>query len=140
MNCIKEIESRQKEISDLQKQIGTYSKTREIYAEYNKIQSPKKRADFFEAHRADITLHQTAKNYFDGLGFSKNNPLPKIDALRKDWATLEAERQNLYHGYREAKQLRTDLVTAQSNTEWLLGINRKAPAQISGRENISHER
>ena len=101
---------------------------------------PIQRADFFEAHRADITLHQTAKKYFDGLGFSKNNPLPKIDALRKDWAMLEAERKNLYHGYREVKQLRTDLVTAQSNAEWLLGINRKAPVKISGRENISHER
>ena len=77
---------------------------------------------------------------FDLQSFSKNNPLPKIDALSKDWAALEAERKNLYHGYREAKQLRTELVTAQSNTEWLLGINRNAPAQISGRENISHER
>ena len=141
LNRIKEIESRQKEISELQKQMGTYGKTRDVYNQYIKSGRSKK---FFETHRADLTLHQAAKNHFDKLGYGKTNPLPKIDALKKDWATLEAEKKNLYRSYHELKGQRTELLTAKSNCEWLLGINRNAPAHsVDSREqrrNNSHDR
>ena len=142
LNRIKEIESHQKEISELQKKIGDYSKTRDIYNRYKKSGWNEK---FFEEHRTDLTLHQTAKNHFDKLGYSKNNPLPKIDALKQEWAVLEAEKKNLYRDYHELKDQRKELLTAKSNCEWLLGINRNAPARNaeldSGqRQKNSHER
>jgi hypothetical protein len=74
LNRIKEIESRQKEISELQKHMGTYGKTREVYAQYRKSSRSEK---FYEEYRADIMLHQTAKKYFDGLGYGKNGHVQK---------------------------------------------------------------
>jgi len=65
---IKEVEKRLGEISELQKHIGTYSKTREVFAKYK---ASKWNSDFYEEHRADITLHRAAKKYFDGLGLQK---------------------------------------------------------------------
>ena len=60
---IKEAEQRLAEISELQKQIGTYGKTREVFAAYRKSGYSEK---FYEEHRTDITLHRAAKKYFDG--------------------------------------------------------------------------
>jgi hypothetical protein len=132
---INEISERQKNITELQKQIGTYSKTRDVYTQYVKSGRSEK---FYEEHRADLTLHQAAKNHFDKLGYGKSKPLPKIDALKQEWAMLEAERKNLYRGYKELKEQRTELVTAKGNCERLLDINRKAPARNAARGQNPH--
>lgn len=137
---IKKIEARQKEISELQKHIGTYGKTRDVYIQYKTIKNPKQREEFYENHRADITRHEAAKKYFDASGYGKNNRLPKINALRQEWAALEAEKKNLYHGYRELKEHRTKLLTAKNNADRILGINQNVPARIPDRKKISHER
>jgi len=139
LNRIKEIDSRQKEISELQKHMGTYGKTKDIYSQYIKSGRNEK---FYEEHRADITLHQAAKNYFDSLGYDKNKKLPSMDSLKQEWATLNSEKKNLYHGYRELKDRRMELLMAKDNTERLLGINRNTPERIADhnqQRNNSHE-
>jgi hypothetical protein len=67
----------------------------------------------------------------------KNNPLPKIDALKKDWAMLESEKKKLYSGYHELKKHRTELIMAKDNAERLLGINQNAPERVADREQKS---
>ena len=116
---IKSIDMRLGEISELQKQIGTYGKTRDTYRLYL---SAKNREDFFEEYRADITLHIAAKKYFDGLGYGKNNKLPTINSLKQEYATFLAEKKNLYSGYHELKEKRAALLTAKSNAQNILGI------------------
>jgi predicted nuclease with TOPRIM domain len=100
--------------------------------------------DFFEAHRADLTLHQAARDHFDSLGYGKNNGLPTINSLKQEWATLESEKRKLYHGYRELKDRRTELLMAKNNAERLLGINNSSPERTSGHDEKnrrgSHER
>jgi hypothetical protein len=51
---IAEIEKQQKEISELQKQIGVYGKNRAAYTAYIKIKNPKKKTEFYEDNRAAI--------------------------------------------------------------------------------------
>lgn len=131
---IKEIETRQKEIAELQKQIGTYGKTREIYKQWL---ATGRNENFREQFRADITLHQTAKKYFNNLGMKK---LPSINTLKQEWATLEAERKKLFSGYRELKDQRMELVMARDNVERFLGITRDASERIAEHRNNSHER
>ena len=114
---IKEIDKRLDEISELQKHIGTYGKTRDVYKQYL---AAKNRNDFFEEHRADITLHKAAKKYFDGLGLKK---LPTISSLKQEYATLLAEKKKLYSGYRELKEKRNALLTAKRNSDNMLDIN-----------------
>jgi hypothetical protein len=72
---IKAIEARQKEIAELQKYIGQYSKTRDVFAAYR---ASGWSAAFNSEHTADILLHRAAKKHFDGLGLKK---LPSIAML-----------------------------------------------------------
>ena len=130
LNRIKQIESRQKEISELQKHIGTYGKTRDVYAQYRKSGWDK---NFFEEHRAELTLHQAARKYFDDSGFGKNNPLPSIDSLKREWATLQSEKKTLYHCYHDLKDQRTQLLTAKDNVERFFKLGQYAPEQLQAR-------
>jgi hypothetical protein len=110
------IETRLKGISELQRQIGVYSKTKEVYKLYKSLPL-KKQADFFEANRADITLHIAAKKHFDTPGLKK---FPPMAELKQEYATLAAEKKKLYSGYKESKQEMIDLCTVKHNVQYLL--------------------
>jgi len=124
---LREIEARQKEINDLQYQIGHYGKTRETYKRY--IASGKDK-DFYDAEYTDIALHQAAKKHFDSLGLKK---LPSITTLRQEWAALESERKSLYRDYHGMKDRHRELTVAKDNCERLLGINRNTPERAAER-------
>ena len=113
---IKEIESRLKEVAELQKYIGQYGKTRDVYAKYK---ASGWNRDFYDIHAADIILHRAAKKYFDGLGMKK---LPSINQLKQEYATLAAEKKKLYGGYHEIKDLSRELAIARGNAEQILGM------------------
>ena len=117
---IQSAEKRLAEIRELQKQMGTYSKTRDIYAKYKASGWDK---DFYESQRADIILHRAAKKYFDGLGLKK---LPTIAALKQEYAALAAEKKKLYSGYRAAKDRMRELVVAKNNAANILGLTPEA--------------
>jgi hypothetical protein len=118
------------EISELQKQIGTYGKTREIYSQYIKSGRNEK---FYEEHRADITLHMAAKKHFDSLGYGKNKKLPTINSLKQDYAALLAEKKKLYSGYHSLKQTSRDLVIAKGNADKILGVKPDAQERAASR-------
>ena len=136
---IKDAEKRLSEISELQKHIGAYSKTRDIYARYIKSgMNP----DFFEEHRAEITLHLAAKKHFDSLGLKK---LPTIAELRKKYATLDVEKKKLYAGYHELKAKSRELLIAKGNADRMLGIKaneqqREADETRARRKHIENDR
>jgi hypothetical protein len=54
-------------------------------------------------------------------GYGKDKKLPTIDALKQEWATLAAEKKKLYSDYIYAKSNMTELLTAKSNAEKILG-------------------
>jgi hypothetical protein len=116
-NRVKEIETRLKEIAALQKNIGTYRKTRETYKQYISL-PPKKREDFFENHRADITLHQAAKKYFDSTGLTK---FPPMDDLKKEYAMLSVEKKKLSSGYKAEREEMIALLMAKQNVDRIFG-------------------
>jgi hypothetical protein len=60
------------------------------------------------------------KNYFNEQGFK--GKLPSINALKQEWATLDAAKKSLYRDYHQAKDNNRDLQTALYNAERLLGI------------------
>ena len=109
---------RMKEISELQKHIGTYGKTREIYAQYRKL-PPKKQAEFYAQHASAIISCEAAKRFFDGLGLKK---LPSIQSLKQEYAALLAENKKLYPDQKEAKTEMMELLTAKHNTSRILGL------------------
>lgn len=103
----------------MQKHIQNYAKTRDIYAAYRKSGYSK---PFFEAHRAEITLHKAAKEAFDDAGTRK---LPSIRSLREDYAKLLAKKKQAYPEYREAKRKMQDYLKARQNVESFYGEDLK---------------
>ena len=99
-NQMKAAEQRMKDISELQRRIGTYSKTREVYAQYRKL-TGRKQAKFYEQHTSEIEGCQAAKRYFDSLGLKK---LPSMQSLKQEYATLYAENRKRYPEYKQARE------------------------------------
>jgi len=103
----------------LQKQIVTYSKTRQTYVEYRKSGYAK---SFKELHEADILLHQAAKKAFDELGYGKGKKLPTVATLRAEYAATLNEKKKLYSEYRAARDKMRELLVAKSNVDRLLNV------------------
>jgi len=121
---------RMEKISELQKQIGAYGKTREVYAQYRKL--PQKKKDvFYSGHSSDIILCEAARRYFDSLGLQK---LPSIKALKEEYAVLEAENKKLYPEQKRERAKMMELFTAKSNTYRILGASKNVPQR-----RIEHE-
>ena len=114
---IKNAEQRMKEIAELQRHIGTYGKTRDIYAKYKASAWSQ---DYFDIHAADIILHKATKKYFDEHSFGKRQKLPSINSLKQEYAVLLAEKKKLYSGWQELKENRKSLLTAKSNADIIL--------------------
>jgi len=117
----KTISARLKEISELQRHIGTYSKTREVYVQYRKL-TGRKQAKFYEQHTSEITSCQAAKRYFDSLGLKK---LPSIQSLKQEYAALQAESWKISPALKEARMKMIELLTAKNNVERILGVTEK---------------
>ena len=113
--------ARMKDISELQKHIGAYGKTREIYAQYRKL-TGRKREKFYEQHSSEITACQAAKRYFDSLGLKK---LPSMQSLKQEYAMLKTENRKRYPEYKQAKAKMIELLTAKNNVERILGVTEK---------------
>ena len=111
-------ETRMREIAELQKHIGTYSKTREAYAQCRKL-PPKKQEEFYAGHASAIIPCEAAKRFFDGLGLKK---LPSIQSLKQEYAALEAENEKLYPDQKKAKAEMMELLTVKHNTARILGL------------------
>ena len=58
-------QKRIKELSELLDNYEKYKANKEVYQEYVSILNPKKKDRFFESHRAEITLYQSAERFFD---------------------------------------------------------------------------
>jgi hypothetical protein len=110
----KEIDARLAAITELQNHIGNYGKGRELYAQYK---ATKYSPSFFEIHRAPLTLHKAAKEYFNGLGLKK---LPSIAQLRQEYAVLLAEKKTL-GGIKAAREDMIDWTRAKHNVDVILG-------------------
>ncbi|GHT86213.1 hypothetical protein FACS18947_5870 [Bacteroidia bacterium] len=112
---IRDIETKQKDIAELQKRIGVYSKTRKTYETYRKSGWDR---SFYDANATDIILHRAAKKYFDAQGLK--GKLPPIATLKQEWATLESEKKLLYKDYHAVKPRHKELQTALMNADNIL--------------------
>lgn len=118
---MKAAEQRMKDISELQRHIGTYSKTREVYAQYRKL-TGRKQAKFYEQHTSEIEGCQAAKRYFNSLGLKK---LPSMQSLKQEYATLQAGKKKQYPEFKRARETMIELLTAKNNVERILGVTEK---------------
>lgn len=121
-------DSRMKEITTLQKHIGTYSKTKDTFAAYRKSKYSKK---YLAEHEQAITAHRAAKKYFNELNLEK---LPTIKSLQTEYVTLAAEKKKLYAEYHPARKFMQDILTAKQNAEQLLNYRDTAKEKENERD------
>jgi hypothetical protein len=126
---IGEIDRQQKEISELQKQIGIYSKTRAVCETCRK--SGRKRSCCDE-HAADIIAHRNAKKFFDSLNLG--GKVPPMATLKQEWATLNSEKKLLWGDCHRLKDNTRELAVALGNTRQILGIERAGQTPEPTRE------
>jgi len=130
---IKETENRQKAITELQKQISAYGRTRAVFDRYK---ASKYSRAFFDAHDADINMHRAAKRFFDEQGYK--GKLPSINSLKQEWATLNTEKKKLYADYHKLKDNAHELTVAKANADVILGITPDEQNREAVRETVRH--
>lgn len=111
-------DKRMKEISTLQKHIGAYSKTRNVFTAYRKSGYSKK---YLAEHEQAITSHRAAKKYFNESNLEK---LPTIKSLQTEYASLSAEKKKMYSEYHQARKFMQEILTAKQNAEQLLNYHK----------------
>jgi len=111
---LKRAEERLTEIAALKKHLINYAKTREIYADYRRSGYSKK---FFEAHRETITLHKSAKDFFNQSGIKK---LPKVKELNAEYEKVLAGKKAVFTQYREVRAMMREVLKAKKNVEQFL--------------------
>jgi len=111
----------------MQKHIGTYVKTKDIYAEYKRRKFSKK---FYAENAKAIDDCKAAKAFFDDKGLAK---LPTINSLKQEFATLTAEKKKLYSGYSIARNYMQEILMAQQNVHQLLDYRDAELGRANGR-------
>jgi hypothetical protein len=124
----KEIDARLAYITELQKHIGNYGKGQSIYNGYRAIKNPKEREEFYEGHRAALSLRSAAKKYFDGQGLK--GKLPLINSLKQAYAALLSERKML-GSIKQKRETMIDWARAKNNMDRIL-CEPSAPADFCG--------
>jgi len=114
---IKDAEKWLSDIAELQKQIGTYTKTRRVFDEYKRSGYD---LAYYDANAADIILHRAAKKFFDSQGFK--GKLPSINSLKQEYAATLAEKKKLYGDYHRLRDSSKELAVAKANADRLLGV------------------
>ena len=110
-----------KHISLLQRHIGTYGKTKEVYKQFKQSANPEQ---FRIENDKAISDHEQARAYFDacGYGFESGNKLPKITELREQYAKHDATKKSLWAKYHEVKNADKEIVNAWTNVKAILNL------------------
>ena len=109
------MEARLSEVKQLKTHIINYSKTREVYAAYQKSRHKKA---FRAEHADEIAAHEAAKKAFDALN---GKPVPKVAQLSDEYARLLAEKQAEYERYKQYRQDMITYETMKQNVDRILG-------------------
>ena len=75
---------------------------------------------FKQEHEHDILLHQSAKKYFDEMGFEK---LPALKSLQAEYAELLSRKKEMYPEYRKLRSEMKELLTVKANVDRLLNMD-----------------
>ena len=106
---VKDLEGRMKANKELRYHIAAYASTKNIAQQ---LKAAKRPAAFEEQHRAELTAHRAAADYFKANDITK---LPSPKKLEAEYAQLASEKVQFYEQYKEAKEELLKLKTAKQN-------------------------
>ena len=88
-----------------------------IYAEYRKA---KKSPAFYEAHRAEIALYESARDALREI--SGGEKLPSMKVLKEEKDRLTASKNAQYETYQTARTEQRELQTVLTNVQQMLSL------------------
>ena len=115
---LKATESR---LNDVNKQIrltGQFYVNRDVYTKYRQS---KKSEEFYEKHRAEITLYETARDNLREM--SGGQKLPSMKSLKEEKDRLVTSKNAEYEAYQNARTEQRDLQTIYTNVRKMLGLD-----------------
>jgi len=113
---MKYIERRLTTLDEHIRQGEVYLKHRELYAEYQRLSS-RKQPKFYEEHRAELMVFETAKRYLDA--HLNGHDLP-LEAWKEERAKLIAERGEFSREYAALKEQVLDVESVQWTAERIM--------------------
>lgn len=114
---LKATEARLSEVNRQIRLTGQYLGNKAVYAEYRKT---KKSPAFYEAHRAEIALYESARDALREI--SGGEKLPSMKALKEEKDRLIASKNAQYEAYQTARTEQRELQTVFTNIQQMLGI------------------
>lgn len=114
---LKATEGRLSEVNRQIRLTGQYLGNKAVYAEYRKT---KKSPAFYEAHRAEIALYESARDALREI--SGGEKLPSMKALKEEKDRLTVSKNAQYEAYQTARTEQRELQTVLTNVQQMLGI------------------
>lgn len=114
-NNLKSTEARLSEINRQIRLTGQYFGNKAIYTEYRKLN---KSTEFYDVHRAEIALYESARDALREI--SNGKKLPSIKALKEEKERLTASKNAQYEAYQTARTEHRELQTVFTNIQQML--------------------
>jgi hypothetical protein len=117
----KDLKATESRLADVNKQIrltGQYLGNKSLYADYRNSGKSKK---FYEEHRAELALYESARDALREL--SGRQKLPSMKALKAEKDDLILAKNSQYESYQTARMEEKELQTICSNVHQMLDLN-----------------
>lgn len=123
-SALKSTENRLKDLTELQKQLRIYGRTKELYGKFQQSRNKDKFIRETLSAESDVMLHETAKRYLSAYQ-KEHGKVPKSAELKPLLAALPKEKSALYEQYKKAKSEQSVLMKLHINLQKILGKERK---------------
>ena len=130
----KSLKDTEQQLKDVNEQIhftGQYLAYKNVYADYRKSRNKDK---FYEEHRADLSLYDTALRTLKEK--SAGNKLPSMKALYAEKDRLIELRDTQREDFSSRRDYERELRTVSANIDMILGKNHEQEPQIEKEQNL----
>ena len=122
---IESVDENMQQISQLQRCIGIYSRTKSIYKQYRQFTNKEQRVQFRRENSKAVSDYEDAREYFSehGYGFKDGeNNLPTIEDLKKQYAVQNTAKCKLWDKYHEINRSDREIGNAWGNVKAILNV------------------
>ena len=130
----KSLKDTEQQLKDVNEQIhftGQYLAYKNVYADYRKSRNKNK---FYEEHRAELSLYDTALRTLKEK--SAGNKLPSMKALYAEKDQLIELQDSQREDFSNRRDYERELRTVSANIDMILGKNREQEQQIENGKNL----
>lgn len=130
----KSLKNTEQQLKDVNEQIhftGQYLAYKSVYADYRKSRNKDK---FYEEHRAELSLYDTALRTLKEK--SGGNKLPSMKALYAEKDRLTELRDTQREDFSNRRDYERELRTVSANIDMILGKNHEQEQQIEKEQNL----